>query len=427
MTSPSEIAVDAAVESPLPLTATTYLSELRHNARPLAAASLGVAVSLPLLGYTNSVFAPFLLAEFGWSRAQFAVIGMAVLASLVFLPITGRLTDRLGVRRMATAGTLLMPMCFIGFSAMNGDFRIFLALNTLVLVFGAMTSQLVYTRLIAEAFARAQGLALTLVNCAPAVLAIALVPVMNLIIEILGWRIAYLILGAFCLVVGLAALALIPPTSRPIDQARSVATQARRSAMADFRIIGGAPVFWTIMSAMFLCLLQNPLHSSQMSLMLIDQHLSPASAATVVSIYAFGTIVGRFACGLALDRYSTRVVTFISMTLPAAGFLVLATPFDVQWAVNASMFLVGLSVGAESDLISFLIAKYFKIHIYSSTLSLVFCCSYLASASGSLILSRLLSAQDSFGPFLYLVAAATIIGGTIFLLLPQSKGFEKIG
>lgn len=426
MTPAREIALDAAHGGTgRPPGDVTYLGELRRNARPLAAASLGVAVSLPLFGYTNSVFAPFLLKEFGWSRAQFAVIGMAVLASLVFLPITGRLADMLGVRRMATAGTLLMPLCFIGFSTMNGDFRVFLALNTLVLVIGAMTSQLVYTRLIAESFERAQGLALTLVNCAPAALAIAMVPTMNFVIETAGWRPAYLILGSFCFAVGCLALALIPPHRAPAEP--RVAARPRRSAMTDLRIVGGARVFWVIIGAMFLCLLQNPLHSSQMNLMLIDQHLAPATASMVVSIYAFGTIVGRFCCGFALDRYSTRIVTCVSMTLPAAGFFVLATPVDAPAAIMASMFLVGLSVGAESDLISFLIAKYFKIEIFSSTLSLLFCCSYLASASGSLLLSRSLRASDSFEPFLYFVAAATVVGGAIFLLLPRSGDVAKIG
>lgn len=403
----------------------TYFGELYRNRRPLLAASLGVAVSLSLLSYTNSVFAPFLLKEFGWSRSQFSLIGVAILATLVFLPVIGRLTDRLGVRRMALTGTLLMPLCFVGLSSMNGSFGLFVVLDTLLVICGTMTSQLVYTRLIAENFTRAGGFALTLVNCTPAALAIAVVPTINFIIEAVGWRPAYLILGGFCLAVGCIALALVPP--RKPEPASSLEKAAGRSSRADFRLICRSRVLWIVLSAMFLCLLQTPIHTSQMNIMLLDQSLTPAAAARIVSIYAFGTIVGRFCCGFALDRYSTRIVSFISMALPAGGFLLLATDVDAPAAILAAMFLVGLSVGAESDLISFLISKYFKIQIFSSTLSLLFCCSYLASATGSLILSITLHAYDSFSAFLYFIAAATLAGGAIFLLLPKSEGFEKIG
>ena len=45
----------------------SYLGELRQHARPLTAASLGAGVSLPFFAYTNTVFSPFLIKEFGWS------------------------------------------------------------------------------------------------------------------------------------------------------------------------------------------------------------------------------------------------------------------------------------------------------------------------------------------------------------------------
>ncbi|WP_289444362.1 hypothetical protein, partial [Klebsiella pneumoniae] len=81
-------------------------------------------------------------------------------------------------------------------------------------------------------------------------------------------------------------------------------------------------------------------------IMLLDQGLMTQSAANIVSIYAFGTIVGRIACGLALDRFNTPVVTFVSMVLPAIGFFLLGTSLDGYTIIAGAMFLVGLSVGA---------------------------------------------------------------------------------
>jgi hypothetical protein len=115
------------------------------------------------------------------------------------------------------------------------------------------------------------------------------------------------------------------------------------------------------------------------------------------------------------------------MILPAAGFFVLGTPFDAVGVVTAAMFLVGISVGAESDLLCFLVARYFKLRIYNSTLGLVHCMSFLTSATGAAAISLTLKLTDSFTPFLFLVSGTITVGSLLFLALPRSREFEKIG
>lgn len=406
----------------------SYLGELRSNVRPLVAASLGVGTSLPLFAYTNSVFAPHLIEAFGWSRAQFALIGLTMLATLPFLPLIGRITDKVGVRKVALTGTLLILPCFIAYSLMTGSFVLYLVLFTFVLIVASMTGQLVYTRVIAENFSRATGLALTVVNIAPAALAIPIIPLLNLMIEEIGWRTSYVVLGVFCFVCGLAAVSLLP-RHRPVEPEADLHVPApfEEEKRGDYRIILSSKLFWLIMIAMFLCLLQTQLHSSQMNLMLIDQGLTIQTAANIASVYAAGTIVGRIACGLALDKFPTPIVTFVSMFLPAIGFFLLGTSLDAQVVIAASMFLVGLSVGAETDIISFLVARYFKIRIYNTTLGLLMTCSFLASATGALGVSYTLSVYDSFEPFLFVIAGSIVIGSLLFLLMPRSRGHPKIG
>ena len=416
----------------------SYLGELRQHIRPLVAASLGVGTSLPLFAYTNSVFAPHLIKDFGWSRSQFALIGITMLVTLPFLPLIGRITDKIGVRRVALVGTLLILPGFVGYSMMSGNFVQYLVLFTLVLIVGSMTSSLVYTRIVAENFKLAQGLALTIVNCAPAVLAVPLIPLLNMMIEEIGWRISYVLLGSFCFVCGMIAVILIPsarvkavegdqanPEVAELEAGLSVPLHVVKRG--DYHVILRSKLFWIILIAMFLCLLQTQLHSSQMNLMLIDQGLTTQTAANIASVYAFGTIVGRIACGLALDRYATPMVTFISMFIPAIGFFLLGTQFDSYMIIAIAMFLVGLSVGAESDIIPFLVARYFMVRIYNTTLGLVMTCSFLASATGALGVSYTLSRYDSFEPFLWVIAGAIVIGSLLFLLMPKSRDLAKIG
>jgi MFS family permease len=407
----------------------SYLGELRINIRPLLAASLGVGTSLPFDAYTNSIFARYLVQEFHWPRAQFALYGLVAVATVIVLPFVGRLTDRFGVKPVALVGTLLMPFVFIGYSQMQGSFGVFLFLSALKLCFGHMTSAVVYTRLVAESFVRAQGLALTIINCTPAALGALAAPLLTWSIESLGWRVSYLAVAAFSLACGLIALLLIPPRSGSVGKQTSpLAEQVESSSVRrDFAIVARSGVFWIIIVGMFLCMVATPLQSSQLNIMLQDNGLATRTAAWVISLYAITTIIGRISCGLALDRFPTPMVTTVSMIPPALGFFLLATPLNSVSVIAFSMMLVGIAIGAENDLISYLIARYFKLRIFSSTLSLLMGSVFLATATGSLTISASLKATDSFSPFLYLVSGTVLVGSLLFLMLPRSRSFEKVG
>ena len=56
-------------------------SEFRLNWQPLLAASIGLAMGSALGHYTLSLFGPALIAEFGWTKAQFALVGALPLAT----------------------------------------------------------------------------------------------------------------------------------------------------------------------------------------------------------------------------------------------------------------------------------------------------------------------------------------------------------
>ena len=406
----------------------SYLGELRQNIRPLAAASLGVGVSLPLFAYTNSIFAPHLIEAFGWSRSQFALGGLAMIAMLPTLPLIGRVTDKIGVRKVALTGTLLVLPAFFAYSMMDGSFAMYLAVFTLLLIVGSMTGTLVYTRVVAEKFGRARGLALTIVNCAPALIAGPLLPLLNTMIIEIGWSASYIVLGIFCTVCGLIAILLLPP-ERPTPGKAKVPVEGllEGTRRGDYRVILKSGLFWLILVAFFLCLLQTQLHSSQMNLMLIDQGLTTQTAAYIASVYTAGTFFGRIACGLALDRFPTPIVTFVSLFIPAIGFFLLGTSLDSMLVIGISMFIVGLSVGAEADIIPFLVARYFQVRIYNTTLGLLMTCSFLASATGAIGVSISLRLYDSFEPLLYAIAGSIVLGSVLFLLMPKSHAIAKIG
>ncbi|MBW8784403.1 MAG: MFS transporter [Novosphingobium sp.] len=398
----------------------SYLGELRQNVRPLAAAAIGSASGLTVAAYTTSIFSPYLIERFHWSRAQFSLIGLTILAALVVMPIVGRLTDRFGVRPMALAGTLLLPLAFIGYSVQDGRFGMFVLGSIGVLVFGSLTSPTVYTRLIAENFVRARGLALFIVTGAPALMGAILPRVLIAVNDAWGWRVGYRVLAAYFLIGGLIAVALVPKHEPGLDRATRPVTRASR-----VRQPGAAGeilrtrTFWIICTAMLLCALPTQLHAAQMMVMLGAAGLAKTTAANAVSAFAIGALIGRGVCGLALDRFAARTVAALSMVLPALGYATIALVPGAVSAITLAMLLVGLSYGAENDLPAFLVAKYFRIQVFSSALALVFCGVLFAGAGGAAILSLVLKLTDSFRPFLLLASATVLAGSLLFLALPR--------
>ena len=401
-----------------------YLGELRRNWQILLAVSLGMSVGLQLFSYITSLFGPYLLKEFHWSRDQFALIGLAMFSTLLAMPFAGRLTDRFGVRRMALIGVILTPVPLFSYSLLQGPFWVFMCTSICQLAIGSLTGPVTYTRLIAARFERARGLALTIVMCAPALMGAVGAKVVTVIIETWGWRMGYRSLAGFVLVVGLIAVALIPRGAGDAH-ATQTASGGRNSIRQVAREIGREKVFWVIFVAMVLCTLPTPLHGSQLNIMLREQHLDANASATMISIYALGTIVGRVLSGLALDRFPARLVAAISMVLPSFGLMLIASSLDTPSAVGFGLFLVGVTIGAEGDLLSYLVARYFRLDIFSTTLSLAYCAVFIGSASGALILSGLLKRFDSFTPFLMVCSATVFVGSLLFLLLPRQAAHPR--
>ena len=118
----------------------SYKAEFRDHWQPLLAASIGMALGLALNHYVMSLFAPAMIEEFGWSRAQYALVGATPFVSMFLIPLGGRLTDRVGPRVAAAIGFTALPLGYLALSFMQGSFLLFLAIILVKSVLGTLTT-----------------------------------------------------------------------------------------------------------------------------------------------------------------------------------------------------------------------------------------------------------------------------------------------
>ncbi len=397
-----------------------YWRDFRIGWRAILGATIGLGAGNSLAAYVNSVFGPYLLDAFGWSKAEFALVGTLGLLTLICIPIAGRMADLFGVRRVALVGIVFYPICCLLFSMMNGDIRVFYGIMVLKILLTATTTSTVYSRVVVERVTLGRGLALAIVACGPALVGAIGSPLLTLFMDEHGWRAGYQMLALFSAVMGALTLLLLPTAERALD----TAPRERRSARHDYGTIVRTPAFWILVFGTLLCTLPHALAHSQLKVMLLEHGVSSTVTGYMVSVFAGGVLAGRFLAGLALDRWAAYLVSAVCMGLPCIGMFILASTTPSVLLLGIAVMVLGLSYGAESDILAYLTARYFPISIYSSVLGLLMPTAGLAIAIGSALLSVTLTYSDSFRPFMLIAGVSVMIGGLGFLLLRRVPAYQ---
>ncbi len=385
-----------------------YWGELRAHAKPLFAATLGVAFGMSINTYTSSLFGQHLITEFGWQRSDFALIGIFAIVLFLMLPTIGRITDVFGVRLAASVGVFLTPLTFYALSQMNGDIRIFFTLNFIQLMVMSFTTSTVFNRVVADRFINARGIAFAIVMMGAPLAGAVIAPWLGDYIGANGWRAGYQAMGMISLVFGVLALLLLPPVGPR--------TPKPSHLRADFALVSRSRPFWLLAGGMWLVNLPQALGASQLMIMLADQGIS-LKAAGFLSVYPAGVILGRLLFGAALDRMAPHIVGGIGLALPALGFAILASSYDAPMVVGFSILLMGLAQGAEGDVAAFLVGRHFSLGIFASVNGLIAGFTALGASLGSLLLVAMLKHTDSFTAFLMLSVAVTLIGSVLIALV----------
>jgi len=390
----------------------SYFGEFRVNWRSLLATFIGIATGSTLAHYTMSLFAPELIAAFGWSKAQFALVGSLPMITVLLVPFAGRFTDRFGARIAGTLGFIAMSLGFLAFSAMSGNIAEFFAIWVMQHIFGMLTTSLVFTRVIVERFDNARGTALSILMIGAPASGAVVAPLLGGLIAAEGWRAGFVALAVVSAIGGLLCITLMGGNKKcAVDQKPRV-----RLTRVELLSLVRNRTFLLIVGGMFLINIPQVFASSQLKLIVLANGVTDQIATWMVSLYAIGVIVGRTTFGLALDRVPAHVVAICALSLPALGFLILAAHVDMTWLLAAGVLVIGIAQGAEGDVGAYMISRHFGLKNYSLLFGFVKAGLDAGGAVGSLILSYTLHVTDSYGTFLLLSTATTIIGAVCFFL-----------
>lgn len=369
-------------------------------------------------------FQPF-SSEFGWDRAQIsAVIPVLIITVMITQPFAGRIIDRIGVRKILIPSVAAFGLLIAAIPTWVSEIwqlgLVFFLIGTL----GVGSNTMPYMRIITAWFDRKRGLAIG-ISVSGIGLGYTYVPLLvQSTIDAYDWRTAYYMLSFVVLFVAVPLMYFFLKES-PADMGLSVDGDTGRTAAHTQALSWGMgsgetirqKEFW-LMALIFLLISFN-LHGLLPHLvpMLSDHGINSTTAARIASCLGLTVFVSRIFIGYLLDIYFAPTVAAIFFALSALGFIIFSTMSTIPMMFLAAI-LVGLSLGAEVDILTYLIGKYFGLRSFAEIFGLLFVGIFIGSALGPPAFGVTF---ETTGSYIYILGIA-IVSSLIALYLTLKLG-----
>ncbi len=330
--------------------------------------------------------------DFSAALAWYGVFqGAAVLAMGWFI-------DIFGVRRVHLVGVLLFAVSTFLFAEMTGSLLGIYALYAFAGACGAAQTPVGYSAVLTQWFDRERGLALGVATAGVGCGVILVPGLANALMTNYGWRGAYMGLG-----VAVFILAFIPNLLFIRDRPDLVRDGKLSAEILPGVSLGGAMRqyrFWVLLVGFTLAVLAINGTITHVVPMLVDRGVPPPQAVQAVQAAGVAIIGGRMISGWFLDRVWGPLVALFFFGLSIIGMGVLASGATGALAVVGAM-MCGCGIGAEIDIMGFMVSRYFGMKNYGKIYGLVFAAFNLGTGFGPAISGWTHDAFKSYQPILF--------------------------
>ncbi|WP_329236657.1 MFS transporter [Streptomyces sp. NBC_00111] len=378
--------------------------------RTAIASALGLTVGPSVLTVMSfGAFIAPLHREFGWGVSD---IGLAAsflsITVMIISPLQGYLVDRYGGRRVILCSSPVFGLSLMGMYFLPDNLSVFYLAWALIPVCGLGLWPVAYLRLTAGWFERKLGFALGIANSGIGV-GTVIVPILTAwLIGAFGWRAAFLGLGAVALIAFPIAFFLITePSPRKTDVSRSGDT---------LKVSARRRPFWLILGAFLLLGLVGSSITVYQIPLLLDAGVPEHIANLVPVALGLALIVARVVTGWLLDRFKASVVMAFNLTGGLISVLLFAAGPNVVTGLIAAA-LAGLLIGAEFDVLSYLVPRHFGRMAYGKIYGIAFSAFQIGGAIASSAVSASRESSGSYTPAMLTLAVVCVVCAGMFMCL----------
>lgn len=389
----------------------------------IQAVGLGAYVSFGVL------FNP-LISEFGWSRASIA--GASSMAFLLggFLSIAvGRLNDRIGPQKLMTVAGVFFGLGYLLMSRLDAIWQLYLFFGV---VFGTGLSAIDVIPLttIARWFVKKRGIVTGIVKVGTGAGQMIIPFLVSLLIIGYGWRYSCVIIGVAVMVIlvsigqllrrdpGLMGLSPDWGDEEPADKA-DLAPEGltRREALRVWQ-------FWTICAANLTIVFCTMLVMVHIVPLAQDIKVSATRAAGVLSTIGGVSMVGRFVCGLSIDRVGSKIAMMVSFILLIISLLWLQIAKEL-WMLYLFAVIYGIAHGGFFTAISPMVAEFFGIKAHGALFGFVVFSGTFGGALGPILAGYIFDLTAGYSLAIWMATLISALGFTLIILLKPVNNSNK--
>jgi MFS family permease len=383
------------------------------------ACAIGMMVSVvPFHIGTFPLFLGPVSRDFGWGRAEFALsVNISGIFAAIAAPLVGRMVDRFGARTVLLPAVVLYALATMAQSELTTSKLQFYLTYCVLGASEAIAGPVAFAHLVSSWFQTRRGLMLALIiGAAPTISLMIMAPVTHMLIDDLGWRVTYRILGSTIILLGLPAFAFL--LRDPDPDSRAGRARSSRASLPGLTVpqVFATATFWMILVALVIhSLAVNGVRAQSVALM-TDRHISAFASTLALSTYAFAGLAGNVSSGFLLDRVPSPRVAVPFFAAALIGLFLLSSASGASLALTG-MAVLGFGIGGESGIGPYLFSRYFGLRSFGTIYGCLVSLLAIGSGVGPYLLGL---AFDRFGSYDKGLEAAEVglgIGIALILLL----------
>ncbi len=391
----------------------------------VAVGALVAYSSGPGQSFTFSIFIDPIIEDTGLTRTTIsALYAVGTGVSAVMVALVSRLADRFGPRAMLIVVAALMGFACFGMSIASGFAMFFFAFAALRAL-GQGSLPINATLLTASWFVTKRGRAMAIMGLGMALSSATLPPLSRLLIETMGWRNSYMVLGVLVWILVIPAGLLIvrdtpedvglypdgahePPAHEPV----SISAE---SGGRDTRRVFSSIQFWLLALPLSTPSLVSTALIFHQTSIFESRGLSASVAAVVFPFMAAMTAIASIVAGYLVDTLGPKRLFVVSMLALIAGCILIQVIHSTWLAIVYAM-LIGLSSGIVQIVNSVTWAHIYGRHGLGRIQGSAVMVSIAAAAIGPLPLSWVRDLTEGYPVGLMLMAGLCLFAAILIQL-----------
>ena len=373
--------------------------------------------------YGFGLFVEPLEQEFGWTRTQINLSLSIGLVSGLLSPLVGWGVDKYGSRMIMTASLVIVAVSFLLRAGMTELWQWYVL--SVLLAVGFPGTFLPIGKLVGTWFPATRGRMMGTAITGNNVFGLVGVPLMSLVIQTEGWRLAYAIIGTGVMIVAIGIWFIV----------RS-APQSKVELVSDSRPVTGNPAhpgdyslrealitrkFWVLLAGVTCAGFSYPSFMTQ-----LIPHMQAvgwgSSKATFVLIVLAGTaLASKITWGLLSERLTARISFVIAILIMSSG-VILVTLAGSSVLVWPAIVYFGAGFGGIGPLMSLVVMETFGLRNFGSIQGVV--TMVLATVPvliGPIVAGSLFDLTGSYETSFWIVSGIFAVGGVLVLSVQGQK------